>query len=89
VEHNVSEIGDCRIGEEQGPIFTTVLRIIIRTISCEYGYNNATCVVLPIKSRSRWGQQWSCSLQITRKAAMLIRNPRVLRKIPPTLAPAV
>lgn len=65
-EHNVSEIGDCRIAEEQGHIFTAVLRIIIRNSSWEYVYNNAKCVVLPIK--------WKIKIQMGSTAELFIAD---------------
>lgn len=64
VEHNVSEIGDCRIAEEQDHIFITVLQIIIRISSREYVYNNAKCVVLPIK--------WKIKIQMGSTAELFI-----------------
>lgn len=47
VKYNVSEIGDCRIAEEQGHSFTTVLRII-RISAWKQVYNNVKCFTYKI-----------------------------------------
>lgn len=66
VEHNVSEIGDCRIALEQGHIFTTVLQIITRISSWKYVYNNAKCDSLPIK--------WKIKIQMGSRAGLSIAD---------------
>lgn len=92
VKYSVSEIVDCRIAEEQGHSFTTVLQII-RISAWKQVHNIVRCCftypVYKTEDQDPDGQQQSCSLQITGKATMLIRNLGVLRRVPPTLAPAV
>lgn len=42
VKYSVSEVGDCRIAEEQGHSFTIVLQIL-RISAWKHVYNNVKC----------------------------------------------